>query len=137
MRGPNEMRPLTLDPETLRELTEQAQLRALRYWEAVEERPAYPLTSGDQTAALFGRVWSEAGRGAEVLHDFDAIAAQSRPSGGKFFGYVFGSGEPVAAIGEWLAATLNQNVTAWRSSPAAVTIERTVVGWLANCGGQL
>jgi len=27
---------------------------------------------------------------------------------------------------------LNQNVTAWRSAPAAVTIERTVVDWLAQ-----
>jgi glutamate/tyrosine decarboxylase-like PLP-dependent enzyme len=35
-------------------------------------------------------------------------------------------------------AALNQNVTAWRSAPAAVSIERAVVGWMADavgCGG--
>jgi glutamate/tyrosine decarboxylase-like PLP-dependent enzyme len=30
---------------------------------------------------------------------------------------------------------LNQNVTAWRSAPAAVTIERTVIAWLAEAIG--
>jgi len=30
---------------------------------------------------------------------------------------------------------LNQNVTAWRSAPAAVTVERTVVRWLAEAIG--
>jgi glutamate/tyrosine decarboxylase-like PLP-dependent enzyme len=34
-----------------------------------------------------------------------------------------------------LASVLNQNVTAWRSGPAAVVIEQTVVGWLAQAIG--
>jgi glutamate/tyrosine decarboxylase-like PLP-dependent enzyme len=34
-----------------------------------------------------------------------------------------------------LASVLNQNVTAWRSSPAALTVEQTVVGWLAQAIG--
>jgi aromatic-L-amino-acid decarboxylase len=32
-------------------------------------------------------------------------------------------------------ASMGQNVTAWRSAPAAVTIERTVIGWLAEAIG--
>src|SRR3954447_10740660 len=59
----------------------------------------------------------------------------SRPPGPGFFGQGFGSGEPVAAIADLLASVLNQNVTAWRSSPAAVTIERVVVRWLAEAVG--
>jgi aromatic-L-amino-acid decarboxylase len=129
------MRPLDIDADTLRCLTEDAQRLALSYWNNVEKRPAYPPTTGEHVTRLFTRDWPETGRGPDVLRDFDSIAAHSRPSGGKFFGYVFGSGEPVGAIGEWLAATLNQNTTAWRSSPAAVTIERTVVGWLARAVG--
>ncbi len=61
--------------------------------------------------------------------------SMSGRSTGRFFGYVVGSGEPVGALGELLAAALNQNVTAWRSAPAAVTIERAVVGWLAEAIG--
>jgi aromatic-L-amino-acid decarboxylase len=48
---------------------------------------------------------------------------------------VLGSGEPVAAVADLLGSVLNQNVTAWRSSPAAVTLERTVVSWLAEAIG--
>jgi glutamate/tyrosine decarboxylase-like PLP-dependent enzyme len=69
------------------------------------------------------------------LDDFKTIAEHSRPSGGKFFGYVFGSGEPVGALSELLVAVLNQNVTAWRSGPAATSIEHAVVGWLAEAVG--
>ncbi len=46
-----------------------------------------------------------------------------------------GSAEPVGALGDLLASVLNQNVTAWRSAPAAVTIEQAVVGWLADAVG--
>jgi aromatic-L-amino-acid/L-tryptophan decarboxylase len=60
------------------------------------------------------------------------VVALSRPPSPRFFGYVLGSGEPVAAVGDLLASVLNQNVTAWRSAPAAVTIERVVVRWLAE-----
>ena len=88
---------------------------------------------GDREA-LLASVGRE-GRGRGILADFQQIADHSRPSGARFFGYVVGSGEPVGALGEWLAAVLNQNVTSWRSAPAATTIERTVVGWLADAVG--
>jgi len=52
-----------------------------------------------------------------------------------FFGYVSASAEPVAALADLLASAFNQNVTAWRSAPAAVELERTVVGWLADAVG--
>ncbi|WP_292555235.1 aminotransferase class V-fold PLP-dependent enzyme, partial [Mesorhizobium sp.] len=59
----------------------------------------------------------------------------ARPSAGRFFAYVFGSGEPVGALGDLLAAVLNQNVASWRSAPAATSIEHAVVGWLAQAVG--
>jgi glutamate/tyrosine decarboxylase-like PLP-dependent enzyme len=63
------------------------------------------------------------------------VIAQARAFNGRFFGYVLGTGDPVGAVADLLASVLNQNVTAWRSSPSAVTIERTVVGWLAESIG--
>jgi aromatic-L-amino-acid/L-tryptophan decarboxylase len=48
---------------------------------------------------------------------------------------VLGSGEPIGALADLYASVLNQNVTAWRSAPAAVAIERTVLGWLAEAIG--
>jgi glutamate/tyrosine decarboxylase-like PLP-dependent enzyme len=132
------MNDLAMTQPDLSRLTDEAARLAKEYWAAFEERPAYPRTTGARTRELFSRPWPEEGRGDAVLRDFTTIAEHSRPSGRRFFGYVFGSGEPVGALAEFLAAVLNQNVTGWRSGPAAATIEHTVVGWLADaigCGG--
>lgn len=132
------MRNLEISNQELSDLTERVLSLATSYWASVEDRPAFPATSGRETERLFSRPWAEEGLGRDVLQDFDAIASHSRPSGGKFFGYVFGSGEPVGALGDLLASALNQNVTSWRSAPAAVSMEKSVVGWLAEavgCGG--
>jgi aromatic-L-amino-acid decarboxylase len=129
------MSELDISPGELSRLIEEVLSLAKSYWASLEERPAYPATSGKQTSELFARPWLEEGLGRKVLGDFAAIADHSRPSSGKFFGYVVGSGEPVGALGELLAAALNQNVTAWRSAPAAVSIERAVVEWLAEAVG--
>ena len=73
--------------------------------------------------------------GEEAFGALADVVRHSRAQNGRFFGYVQGPGEPVAALGDLLASVLNQNMTAWRSSPAAVTIERTVVRWLAQAVG--
>ena len=126
---------LKISSEELSQLTEKALALALSYWASVDGRPAYPTTSGEQTTKLFSRPWAEEGLGRVVLDDFGAIAEHARPSGGRFFGYVVGSGEPVGALGDLLAAVLNQNTTSWRSAPAATAIEQAVVGWLAEAVG--
>src|SRR2546430_1218289 len=59
----------------------------------------------------------------------------SRAPTPRFYGYVLGSGEPVAALADLLASVLNQNVTAWRAAPAAVSIERRMVRGLAGALG--
>jgi aromatic-L-amino-acid/L-tryptophan decarboxylase len=129
------MDELQISHQELSRLADEAMGLAKNYWESVEQRPAYPATSGAQTTEIFSRPWPEEGRGREVLQDFKLITEHARPSGGKFFAYVLGSGEPVGALGELLAATLNQNVTSWRSAPAAITIEQAVVGWMAEAIG--
>jgi len=126
---------LDITDQDLSCLADEALVLAKAHWATLGERRAYPVSSGEQTARLFSRPWPEAGLGPAILQDFAAIADHARPSGGRFFGYVLGSGEPVGAIGEFLAAVLNQNVTSWRSAPAATTIERAVVGWLAEAVG--
>jgi glutamate/tyrosine decarboxylase-like PLP-dependent enzyme len=129
------MTRLELGPDELSGAMEKAFALAKSFWETLPERSAYHGTTGEETTRLFSRAWTEDGLGAEVLNDFGTIANHSRPPGGRFFGYVLGSNEQVAALAEFLAAALHQNVTAWRSGPAAVAIERTVVGWLADAVG--
>src|SRR5437588_830144 len=111
---------------------------AADFLSTLAERPTFPPTTGAETAAAFDLPLPEEGLGAAAFDDLEAIAAHSRAGNGRFFAYVLGSGEPVAALGDLYASVLNQNVTAWRSSPASVAVERTVVRWLAEaigCGG--
>ncbi|MCX5478397.1 aminotransferase class V-fold PLP-dependent enzyme [Kaistia geumhonensis] len=129
------MRALEISDRDLSKLAIEAAKLAANYWSSLDGRPAYPATSGTQTSRLFDRPWARAGRGPAILDEFAAIAEHVRPCTGRFFGYVAGSGEPVGAIGDLLASVLNQNCTSWRSAPAAATIERVVVGWLAEAVG--
>jgi aromatic-L-amino-acid/L-tryptophan decarboxylase len=129
------MHNLKISNDELARLAQEVIGLATTYWASVEERPVYPATSGNATTSCFSRDWAEEGMGRAVLEDFPSIAEQGRVSNGRFFGYVAGSGEPVGALAELLTGALNQNVTAWRSAPAAVTIERTVVAWLADAVG--
>ncbi|WP_245450656.1 pyridoxal phosphate-dependent decarboxylase family protein [Borborobacter arsenicus] len=126
---------LEISNQELSQLADEAIDLAKAYWASLDHRPSYPTTSGEQTAALFSRPWAEEGLGGSVLQDFKLITEHARPSTGRFFGYVAGSGEPIGALGDLLASVLNQNVGAWRSAPAATTIERAVVGWLAEAVG--
>ena len=84
---------------------------------------------------LFSAPLPETGLGEAALNALRDVIRLSRAQNGRFFGYVLGSGEPVGAVADLLASVLNQNVTAWRSGPAAVAIEQTVVRWLAQAIG--
>jgi glutamate/tyrosine decarboxylase-like PLP-dependent enzyme len=126
---------LELGPHDLDAALTRAFELVREFWRTLPERSSYHGATGAETQRLFVRPWAEEGRGLEVFDDFNLIADRSRPPGGSFFGYVLGSNEQVGALGELLAAALHQNVTAWRSGPAAVTVERTVVGWLAEAVG--
>jgi len=105
------------------------------YLRELDSRPISPTTTGKEAERLFRKPLSEKGMGAEALAGLRDVIEHSRAQNGRFFGYVLGSGEPVAAVADLLASILNQNVTAWRSGPAAVTLERTVVDWLAQAIG--
>ena len=129
------MDPLQISPQEFREIAERALNEATRYLSSLEARRTFPETSGEKTSRLFGGTCPEHGLGAAAFDLVPEIFDQARPGNGRFFGYVFGSGESVAAIGDLVASIVNQNVTAWRSGPAAVAIERTVVQWLAEAVG--
>src|SRR2546429_3441656 len=99
---------------------------------------AFPEVSGAHARGGFVAPLPEEGLGAAALDALGEVLALSRAPTPRFYGYVLGSGEPVAALADLLASVLNQNVTAWRSAPAAVTIERHLVesiGGALGCDG--
>ena len=129
------MKSLEISPDEFRRLAEKVTALTAGYLRELDSRPISPSTTGEETERLFRTPLSEKGVGAEALAGLQDVIEHSRAQNGRFFGYVLGSGEPVAAVGDLLASVLNQNVTAWRSGPAAVSLEHTVVGWLAQAIG--
>jgi glutamate/tyrosine decarboxylase-like PLP-dependent enzyme len=53
----------------------------------------------------------------------------------RFFGYINGSGNQAAVVGELLAAAINQICAKWHFSPAASEVERQVIRWIAQFVG--
>src|SRR5437868_15344995 len=129
------MPPLDVSIEQFRSFAEQVTKTATEYLESIDSRPIAPKTSGPESIELFRGDLPEQGLREEAFYALNRIPEHCRVQNGRFFGYVLGSGEPIAALADLLASVLNQNVTAWRSSPAAVIIETTVVGWLAQAIG--
>src|SRR5438552_2354771 len=123
---------LDLTPEKFHTVADRITELLADYLEQIHSVPTFPQTSGFQTQQLFDTAIPEIGVGILALEALEDVIRHSRAPSPRFFGYVLGSGEPIAAMADSLASVLNQNVTAWRSSPAAVTIERTVVKWLAE-----
>jgi aromatic-L-amino-acid/L-tryptophan decarboxylase len=126
---------LDLSPEEFEALAHRVVAVATEYLATLDERPTVDATSGVKTRAVFDLPLSEAGVGETVLDELKAISAHIRANTGRRLPYVVGSGEPIAALGDLFASLLNQNVTAWRSAPSAVTIERSVVRGLAQSVG--
>jgi aromatic-L-amino-acid decarboxylase len=130
------MRRLALDSDTFRALAHNLTDFAADYLEQLPQLPSYPSKiSGQRTEHLFGGDIPLEGMGAAAFDSLTEVFEHSRPASPRFFGYVFGSGEPVGALGEFAASVLHQNAAAWRSAPAAITIERTVIRWLASAVG--
>lgn len=84
--------------------------------------PALPIAGSDFESLL--RVFRE------------TILPFSRHNGHpRMFGYVQSPGTPLAALADLLASTLNANLTAWRSAPAPVELERLTIDWIRQILG--
>jgi aromatic-L-amino-acid/L-tryptophan decarboxylase len=129
------MRPLELPEGEFRRLADEVVSLSAEYFSTLDARSTFPDTSGVESERLFALPLPERGLGAEALTALREVMEHGRVQNGRFFGYVQGPGEPVAALGDLFASVLNQNMTAWRSSPSGITIERTVVRWLAEAVG--
>jgi aromatic-L-amino-acid/L-tryptophan decarboxylase len=129
------MNPLDVTPEEFRVLCERVTQIAADYLRGMDARAIPAEGNGEEIERIFHEPLPETGSAADALRGLADVARHSRAQNGRFFGYVLGSGDPVAAAADLLCSVLNQNVTAWRSAPAAVAIERTVVTWLAQAIG--
>ena len=130
------MSRLPVSADEFHELALRVTELTTNYLRELPSLPAFPANiTGKTVIEKFGSELPEEGLGERAFDALPDVYAAARPNSPAFFGYVFGSGEPIAALGDFAASVLNQNVTAWRSSPGAVTIERNVVSWLAESIG--
>ena len=130
------MSQLEIPPEQFWRVAGYVLSLANDYLGELDALPAFPPdASGAELSQAFDEPLPQQGAGEEALVALMGVLRWSRPPSPRFFGYVLGSGDPIAACADLLASVMNQNVTAWRTSPAAVTIERIVVGWLGEAIG--
>ena len=133
--GHRRMNPLILSHAKYEEIFERITRLSLEYLASVPELPSFPEVTAGELATWFSSELSERGAGDAIFGELTKVIDGCRPNSPRFFGYVFGSGEPVAAAADLLTSVLNQNTTAWRSGPTATTLEHLVVGWLAEAIG--
>ncbi|MGE5114458.1 MAG: pyridoxal phosphate-dependent decarboxylase family protein [Acidobacteriaceae bacterium] len=126
------MNRLALSPEQYRKLAHRVADQTADFLKELPQMPAFAETSGEEVNSVFESALPERGLGEAAFDDLGRVLELSRPPSPRFFGYVLGSGEPIGAIADLVASVLNQNVTSWRSGPAAATIERLVVRWLGE-----
>src|SRR6202171_5960089 len=108
------------------------------YLDSIRDRRVYPNTTARQIREKLDRALPDEGVDFDrLLETFnDVIVATSRHNGHpRMFGYVQAPGTAIAAIADLLASTLNANLTAWRSAPAAVEIERLTIDWIKQILG--
>lgn len=130
----------TLDPSAaeIRRIGELAIDTIAEYLGGIRERGVYPETTARQIREQLDSALPQHGIPAEQLVQIfrDVIVEGSRHNGHpRMFGYVQSPGTAIAAIADLLASTLNANLTAWRSAPAAVEIERLTIDWIKQIVG--
>jgi aromatic-L-amino-acid decarboxylase len=107
------------------------------YLASIRDQRVYPQTTSRQIREkLDGALPAEGVDFERLLEDFRNIVETSRHNGHpRMFGYVQAPGTAVAAIADLLASSLNANLTAWRSAPAAVEVERLTIDWIKQILG--
>lgn len=129
------MSSLELSPAHFRRLADRVSTLAEQWLEGLDTRRIAPDITGAASEAMFSEGLPEQGLGDTALEALTPLMEGTRAGNARFLAYVFGSGEPVGVLGDYVASVVNQNVTAWRSSPTVVSLERSVVRSLANAVG--
>jgi aromatic-L-amino-acid decarboxylase len=129
--------PLDPSAEEIRRWGKAAAEMMADYLGSMRERRVYPQITSRRIREKLDRILPQDGSGfEELLATFREMVEMSRHNGHpRMFGYVQGPGTAIAAIADLLASTLNANVTAWRSAPAAVEVERLTIEWIKQILG--
>jgi glutamate/tyrosine decarboxylase-like PLP-dependent enzyme len=123
-----------LSPAELRRLGALAADAVASHRELLLERPVFGKVGAD--ARLFDEPVPEDGRPFEEVLAFVREHVLPFPMGNshpRFYGFINATADPVGAMADWLAATMNPNC--WGGDHAAIHVEASVLRWLAEMIG--
>jgi aromatic-L-amino-acid decarboxylase len=127
-----------LDDQDLRAMGHAAVDWAAAYCDGLRDRPLVRrMTAAEVRGQFDGKLPDEGCEFGELMQMVDGVVAEySRHNGHpRFFGYVASPGVAVATAASVIAATMNVNVTSWRSGSVAAELEKLTVGWLREMIG--
>jgi glutamate/tyrosine decarboxylase-like PLP-dependent enzyme len=130
---------LDLAPEELRALLDGVAAVTERELAAVRSGPVFdhPPSAAeiDRVIGAERTLPAEGESVADLLAACAAVLAAGRRTSPSFFGYVQSPAAPVAVAADLLASAADQNVTSWRSGPAATAVEQQTLRWLGDFVG--
>ena len=91
------MTALELPTEDFRRLADNVVGLCAKYLSSLDKRSTFPQTTGAESERIFDLDLPERGVGDQAFAALTDVIATSRAQNGRFFGYVQGSGEPIAA----------------------------------------
>ncbi len=107
--------------------------RANRYLDELPNRKVAPDPDAVTALDRLGGELPETGDTPEhILAELDEVGSPATvaTAGGRYFGFVIGSGLPVALAANWLAGAWNQNAAMQVMSPVAARLERVSIEWV-------
>ena len=139
--------PLEMSGEDFRKLGYQLVDKLAVFLDTLSARKVTPGESPPEVRAALGAERSLPQQGTDpamlLNRAVDLLIDHSLFNGHpRFWGYITSSAAPIGALGDFLAAAVNQNAGAWLLSPMASEIEAQTVRWIAElmgypteCGG--
>src|SRR5947207_1000733 len=132
---------LSLDPADAAEWEELRQLghlmvdEMLDYLRTVRERPVWQPVPADVRARLSGPAPRTPTPAADVYEEFkrDVLPYPTGNTHPRFWGWVIGTGTPLAMLADMLASGMNPQVAEF--DDAAAVVENQVIGWLVELLG--
>ena len=92
------MKALELSIEDFRRLADDVVCLCAGYLSNLDECSTFSQTTGAESERIFDLDLPERGMGDQAFAALSDVIATSRAQNGRFFGYVQGSGEPIAAL---------------------------------------
>lgn len=129
---------LDLSPREMKSLARSVEKWIAKYYGLSSDTRVFPKVSGKTLRRSLREKLPRDGTSLEEIFECfeNKIVAGSRNNlHPRFFGYVSGAANPIAAFADGLCSALNQNVTSWRSAPSAVELELLVIEWFKEMLG--